>query len=189
MKRWGGCAGGGAGPVLHPAADTQAKTHAEGFGSWTLPPMVGSDGGPKTIVVRIPELPSYNPIDPGLSLLKKIPLPLAPLASWRFKSLFSPSSSTSRDLRSVALQSLVAGRHLARSAAGRDSHFQDPRSTISAGGGTRQPLSRSAIRDHHWWRDATGTVCRGTRQPLSVSAISDPRSPPAAEYWPGAGHR
>ncbi len=143
-----------------------SKTHAEGFGSWTLPPMVGSDGGPKTIVVRIPELPSYNPIDPGLSLPKKIPLPLAPLASWRFKSLFSPSSSTSRDLRSVALQSLVAGRHrhgLPRDAtatfnirvprsplvAGRDSHFQDPRSAISAGGGT--PPARSAAgRDSHF---------------------------------------
>jgi len=76
---WGGCAGGRDWPVLHPAADTQAKTHAEGFRSWTLPPMVGSDGGPKTIVVRIPELPSSNPIDPGLSLLKKNPSSLGAL--------------------------------------------------------------------------------------------------------------
>ncbi len=184
-----------------------SKTHAEGFRSWTLPPLVGSDGGPKTIVVRIPELPSSNPIDPGLSLPKKIPLPLAHLAPWRFNSLFSPSSSTSRDLRSVALQSLVAGRH--RHGLPRDAtatfNIRDPRSSI------RGTQSLVAGRHRHGLpRDATATFnirdprssIRGTQSlvagrhrhglPRDATAtfnIRDPRSPPAAEYWPGAGYR
>jgi len=150
-----------------------------GIPPWTLPPMVGSDGGPKTLAVRIPELPSSNPIDPGLLLPEKIHLPLCPVGTLAF--------SASESGKGAEEPAESCEERPARDAPG----------TVCRG--TRQPLSMSAIRDLRRWRnigpaqgigdaghlnvspgqglgwitgagDAPTTACGGTPQPLSGRA-------------------